>query len=190
MYDELLGAWRRELESPDLMDLSADFYSRIADYVKLIGEEGRMLDKRTIKARLLREEVRNVKHMLRQLMMARYKKLMCKVLEGDKITSEVLAAQEEKMMGGLLTLSEVYQTFENNLLHGKLVVAEDQKPAKNIVLRFLKEIPSIVGVDIKSYGPFLAEDVATLPFQNARIMIKQGLAQKIEISQSCAKAKS
>jgi len=34
---------------------------------------------------------------------------------------------------------------------------------------------------MKSYGPFLVEDVASVPLENARILIKQGLAKAVEI---------
>jgi DNA replication initiation complex subunit (GINS family) len=34
---------------------------------------------------------------------------------------------------------------------------------------------------MKAYGPFKAEDVASLPIENARILIKQGLAEKVNV---------
>jgi DNA replication initiation complex subunit (GINS family) len=57
------------------------------------------------------------------------------------------------------------------------------KPAhKRLTLRFVKSIPAIMGADMKSYGPFNAEDVAALPALNAQILIKQGLAVMVEVS--------
>jgi len=46
----------------------------------------------------------------------------------------------------------------------------------------VKNIPAIMGADMKSYGPFVVEDVASLPELNARILIKQGLAVLVEVS--------
>jgi DNA replication factor GINS len=51
-----------------------------------------------------------------------------------------------------------------------------------VVLRFLKDVPALIGSDMKTYGPFEAEDVATLPSENAKILVKQGLAEKVEAS--------
>ncbi len=45
MYDELYAAWRQEIENPTLGSLPPDFYTRIADYLRRIKEETRMLDK-------------------------------------------------------------------------------------------------------------------------------------------------
>jgi DNA replication factor GINS len=50
-----------------------------------------------------------------------------------------------------------------------------------MVVRLLKEIPEIVGADMKTYGPFKPEDVATVPKENAKTLIKQGLAVEVEI---------
>jgi len=50
-----------------------------------------------------------------------------------------------------------------------------------MMLRFIKEIPVIVGADLKTYGPFQIEDVAALPIENARVLVRQGVATEIEI---------
>ncbi|MBC7129615.1 hypothetical protein H5T51_00135, partial [Candidatus Bathyarchaeota archaeon] len=68
--------------------------------------------------------------------------------------------------------------FLETLFPGK---TSNRKRGKNrIIVRFLKEIPEIVGIDMKSYGPYKPEDVASLPAENAEILIKQGLAVEIE----------
>jgi DNA replication initiation complex subunit (GINS family) len=57
-----------------------------------------------------------------------------------------------------------------------------QPSHKRLTIRFLKSIPAIMGADMKSYGPFVAEDVASLPASNAQVLVKQGLAVLIEVS--------
>ncbi|MFB0514796.1 MAG: hypothetical protein ACETVQ_04380 [Candidatus Bathyarchaeia archaeon] len=49
-----------------------------------------------------------------------------------------------------------------------------------MILRFIQEIPAIIGADMKTYGPFKPEDIASLPIENARILIKQGVAVEVE----------
>lgn len=49
-----------------------------------------------------------------------------------------------------------------------------------MLVRFVQEIPAIIGSDMNTYGPYRAEDVATLPHENARILIKQGVAVEVE----------
>lgn len=181
MYSELYEVWKRELQSAELEKLPSDFYSSVADYLRRLKEEGRMLDKRTIKARLLRGETQNIKRMVRELIRARYKKLFKKAAEGDKVPSEFLTIEEEDLLKGVLPLTEAYQTFARNILQGHLTqIGIVEREHKNSVLRFLKDVPAIIGADMKTYGPFKTEDVASLPNENAKILIKQGLAEKVE----------
>ncbi len=60
--------------------------------------------------------------------------------------------------------------------------APSQVVNKRTVLRFTKAIPGIIGADMKTYGPFAAEDVASVPAKNAEMLVKQGLAVLIEVS--------
>ena len=45
MYNELYAAWRREIEEASLGGLPPDFYSKIADYLRHINEENKILIK-------------------------------------------------------------------------------------------------------------------------------------------------
>ena len=58
----------------------------------------------------------------------------------------------------------------------------DKKKIKFTLIRFLKKTPSLVGVDLINYGPFDAEDIANLPEKNAKILIYEKFAEKIEIT--------
>ncbi len=53
--------------------------------------------------------------------------------------------------------------------------------SRNRVLRFLKETPVIVGADMKTYGPFQPEDVASVPAENAKVLTRQGIAVEVEV---------
>ena len=180
MYDRLYEVWKHELQSIKLEGLPTNFYSEVADFIARFKEETRMLDKKAAKTRLLKHELRNVKRMLRDLMYARYKKILKEASEGEKFPSEILASEEEKLLAGIVPLAEAFQNFTRNMLQGRLVQMSVEQDRKNALLRFLKEVPVIMGVDMKPYGPFVPEDVASLPSENAKILIKQGLTQRIE----------
>jgi DNA replication factor GINS len=182
MYNELYEAWKQEFENTELEKLSSDFYSGIADYIRRLKEEGRMLDKRTVKAQLLKNEIRNVKHMIYELIQARYRKLVRKMANGEKVPSDVLTAEEEKIYKGVSPFAEAFRSFAESLLRGRIPKVNVKQKRKRTVLRFLRGVPAIIGVDMKTYGPFKAEDVASLPVGNAKILVKQGLAEKVEVN--------
>jgi DNA replication initiation complex subunit (GINS family) len=52
--------------------------------------------------------------------------------------------------------------------------------SKYIVIRFLKPMEQFMGVDMKRYGPFRQEDVAVLPFENARSLIENNHAMEVQ----------
>jgi DNA replication factor GINS len=181
LYDELYDAWKRELENRELEKLSPNFYSRIADYLRRLKEEGRMLDKRTVKARLLKDEMRNAKRMVHELIQTRYRKLVKKAANGERIPSSFLTTEEKKIYTGVLPLAEAYYSLTENILRGYAQKVNVEQKHKNAVLRFLKKVPEIIGADMKTYGPFKIEDVASLPLDNSKILVKQGLAERVEV---------
>jgi len=180
MYHELYETWKREFQSVKLEKLPTDFYSRAAEYMQKLKEEGRMLDKRTAKAQLLKSEVRNARRMLHELVRVRYRKLVKIVTQGEKASIETLTIEEEKLQTTILPISEAYQAFTRNLLEGHLKPVNVECKRKNVVVRFLKDVPEIIGADMNPYGPFKVEDVASLPAENATILCKQGLTETVE----------
>ncbi len=50
------------------------------------------------------------------------------------------------------------------------------------ILRFIKNTPPLVGLDLKNYGPFNKNDVASMPYKNAIILINEKYAEKVDLS--------
>ena len=200
MYNELYSVWRREIEETSLGALPSDFYSRVADYLKTVKEENRALEKKSVKLSLLDHEAQNVHRMLDDLLWARYRKLIKTITQNQKLPSELLTSEETKMCESFMTFSESYLRFTKSLLEGQSIKIEQQpvniettaqksiqtitaQPAlKRTTLRFVKNIPAIIGADMKPYGPFKAEDIASLPADNAKMLVKQGFAVVVEVS--------
>ena len=197
MYDQLFAAWRRENEEASLGGLPPDFYGKIAEYMRRIKEDNE-LDQKTIKTNLLEHEAQNVELMLTEILELRYKKIIKIITKNQKIPLELLTVEEGKMAGKFATFSAEYQKFKEDLKQGqlatpspikvtietdnKLTATQTAPTQKRLTIRFTKNIPAIMGADMKSYGPFNAEDVASLPKLNAQILVKQGLAVLVEVS--------
>jgi len=54
--------------------------------------------------------------------------------------------------------------------------------SKMIIIRFLESTDQFMGVDMAKYGPFIKEDIAILPFENARSLIERKIALEIKDS--------
>jgi DNA replication initiation complex subunit (GINS family) len=164
--------------------------------MRRIKDEDKVLDKKSIKMNLLLHETANVERMLKELLETRYRKLIKTITKNQKAPVGLLTAEENQMIETFADFTKTYRKFADDLMQGritqikeldktpiKVITKTDTPPVpKRSTIRFLKSIPSIMGADMKSYGPFVAEDVASLPPQNAQILIKQGLAVLVEVS--------
>jgi len=181
MYEELLEAWKREKTNEEIQLLPKDFYVRLAKYVRRIREEQRMLDEKTVKGSLMKKEEENVRKMVEELIQTRYEKMTHLARKGESAPITHLTEEEERWFKESSLQFESFKKFTYEILQGRIKKAEENSEDRLVVVRILREIPEIIGVDMKTYGPFKPEDVASLPAENARTLIKQGAAMEIEI---------
>jgi DNA replication initiation complex subunit (GINS family) len=192
LYDELFAAWKQEVKNGQLGSLPSDFYSRTAKYLHDLKADNKAQDAKSVRSILLEHELTNVTRMVQELVILRYLKMLKLIAVGKKVPSDKLAAEELGFYSGVSPSAEAFSTFQHSLLEGHLVpINVETAPVQNVApsaalrrvtVRFLKPVPSIMGSDMKSYGPFLAEDVGSVPSENAKILVKQGLARVVEIS--------
>jgi len=169
---------KKELESPSLLSIEPDTFQKIATALgnlKGQGYEGieakirdRMADLLANSARLL---IETRQHKIRS---------GYEPLDYSKLTDEEKYMLDGKRESGRRIGEVVAATIK-----GRPKVLESisaRVRSKQIVVRFLKPMEQFVGVDMGKYGPFQPEDVATLPFENARSMVESGLAVEVHVS--------
>lgn len=49
------------------------------------------------------------------------------------------------------------------------------------LIRFIKKTPALVGIDLLNYGPFKKEDIANIPYENAKILVEEKFAKFIHL---------
>ena len=118
-----------------------------------------------------------------------YKKLKKLALYDDKkpIELEEILLDEEKPDKIPLTeeSTEEYSIETSNNAQLKKVEADqaNQKDEYNYMLiRFNEPSPPLVGIDLINYGPFQVNDITNMPYKNAKILIYEKIAEKIELS--------
>jgi DNA replication factor GINS len=184
MYEEIYKAWENELENPVLKALPRDFYVKLGSYTKGILEEKRRLDDKSLKFRLMTEEYDNVKKLITDLSDLRFKKIISHAYQGKVIPEATLIGEEEVFFEKVNSAVMFSSRLLKDLIEGQLPPVENvgtEKKPKRILVRFIRDIPAIIGVDMEPYGPFKAEDVATIPPENVENLIRQGAAVKLEV---------
>jgi DNA replication factor GINS len=182
LYNDLYEAWKRERENPEVQPLPKDFCKKLAEYMSKTRKESRMLDGKTIRAKLLMHETKNAQKMVKELLSLRREKTVRKTLAGETLPVESLTGEEEKLAKEVSPSLESFHTLLRDILGGRTPQVGTRGKPKKRVLRFIKDIPAIIGADMKTYGPFKPEDVASVPHENARILVKQGVAVEVEVN--------
>ncbi len=167
----LYGVLARELENDSLQHVEPGIYSAIAS---MLGNlRGRGYDGLEQK---IRDSLANlVGDMTRTLLNLRMDKVAAaSSIAYANLTDEerfIVEAEKDRRLRLELVLSAI--------LNGRTKVLESvaqKAKTTQILVRFVRPIQALKGVDNARYGPFEQEDVAVLPFENARALIEQGAA--------------
>jgi len=86
-------------------------------------------------------------------------------------------SQDEEISA--LETEEIPKTEESH--EKERMKIEEEEEIEYILLRFLKNTPSLVGADLRNYGPFEKEDIAYLPLKNGIILVNEELAEIISL---------
>lgn len=172
-------AWRSEKSSEKTQPLANDFYQRVQTYLNGLEQDSISLEAHTIQGRLTLKEKEVVTRLLQELKETRLQKLVTITKNHGDVDSAGITEEERNLVKGI---DDSLRAFEQG--RNELDGAANSTPEVQIelsVVRFLQDIPEIVGTDLKIYGPYKKEDVGSLPNQNARALVKQGAAKQIEV---------
>jgi len=182
----LYGAWKREKLHPELQPLHEDFYSQLSVYIKKLKESQRMIDDKTLKARLLRSEIENAKKFISELLDLRFKKIIAAAEQDIQMPANCLTKEDKTIYSAEVEVAKIFDKMKRSIADGRrfdAAVRVEQAKTRTMLLRFIQEMPAVIGTDMKTYGPFKVEDVAALPIENAEALIRQGVAVRIDVGE-------
>ena len=174
MYKVIYVAYKAEKEFKELQSLPKDFYKLVKDYLISLKSQSESLSLEPIKVRLIKVEYENVCYMVKELFNLRLSKVVERLQEGMEIPSNLLTFEEKNLYKDVSTALSRHKEFLDRLI---LAEAPPHAIPKLVLVRITHDLPAFVGSDLKVYGPFKAEDVASIPPQNAEILIKRGVAE-------------
>lgn len=184
--DDVYNLLVTEIQIPTLQSIPLDTYQNIANLlgnIKGQGYEG-------IEAKIRDRMVEMISKSAQLLLECRHQKL--KEYQHEILSSSSSAAtavdyskltdEEKYILDGENESDKRRNAVLAATINGRPKVMESMSAkirAKQIVIRFIKSMEQFVGVDMTKYGPFQEEDVAVLPFENARSFIEKGIAIEI-----------
>lgn len=167
---------KKEIEAPPLQAIEPDTFQKMAaslGSLKGQGYEGIEAKVRDRMAELLANSAR-------LLIEAR----QAKIRAGEPIDYSKLTDEEKYVLDGKRESESRMVQVVAATIKGRPKVLESisaRMRSKQIVVRFLKPTEAFVGIDMGRYGPFQPEDVASLPFENARSIIENGGAAEVHV---------
>lgn len=176
--EELVRIYQEEKRSRELVEVPDDFYQSVGRYISRLKAETSRSD--AVRRVLLEEELRSVVFMVQEIYFTRLVKAMAAVVRGQ--APAPLMERERYAFNEIRQILEKFQAeMMQPVISGKVEVAVPERITNTLCILLFDFKDKIVGIDLKSYGPFAKGEIASLPALNAEIMVKHGLARKITV---------
>jgi DNA replication factor GINS len=166
----LYTALVREIENDSVQYMHPDTYRNIANILSNLKGQG--YD--GIEARVKDTLTQLVSDIAMLLIRTRLEKI-----KNDKIDYSNLTEEEQYIAQSEKDLHHRFDQVLSATLDGRVKALESialKAKITHVLVRFLKPMEAIAGTDNTRYGPFEEEDVAVIPFENAKRLIEQGTA--------------
>ena len=175
---------KKETQIPKIQSISPDVYKKIAQLIKELSIQKYEDLELDVHHELIRLLVLSAKSLIelrtRKLLENSNGNLSSTSLSTDdysKLTDEEkYIFEEERKVSQRMDLikQSLIDGNSNNLDSISKIIR-----SKMIIIRFMESTDQFMGVDMAKYGPFIKEDVAILPFENARSLIERKVAVEI-----------
>ena len=164
----------RETENDSLLEIKPNFYQNLSDFI----------------GNLRKQEFDDVENKIKDTMIEMATELTSLLIHIrlEKISNSTdynishLLDEEKFILDSQEEQNERTEMILSATINGKSkfleLLAENHK-IKKVVIRFLSEVDEIIGADLEKYGPFKAEDIATIPYENAQALIAKNIATKV-----------
>ena len=182
--DFIMELLKKETQIPKIQGVSPDIYKKIAQLIKELSIQKYEDLELDVHHELIRLLVLSTKSLIelrtRKLLENSNGNLSSLSLSTDdysKLTDEEKYIFEEERK-----VSQRKDLIKQSLIDGNVNNLDSISRiirSKMIIIRFMESTDQFMGVDMAKYGPFIKEDVAILPFENARSLIERKVAVEI-----------
>jgi DNA replication factor GINS len=164
-----------EAQSEGLLLLPSDFYSSLSAYSQKLKRSASS-GSSEISVRLSATQARMIESMVSQLLKLRTRKAMKQSALLQLLPEErYVCSAERKFERRFQTLVEAVSAGQPSFVE----FAHMSESQRNVTVRFVKHVNELVGLDMRRYGPFEADDVASIPAASAEILISAGDAVEV-----------
>jgi DNA replication initiation complex subunit (GINS family) len=180
----------REISTDSLQNLPVNIYHEVTSRIEILKRASKEIAE---EEQIAKAQIDLLFNAIKLLFEARYAKIEASrtaaFREGQKNESEMIdysnMTREEKfVLDGSLETEERIEMILSTILAGRPIVLDkisNMLGHKRVPVRFIKPIDRFMGIDMVTYGPYVEEDIALLPSENARALTQNGFAEEIQI---------
>jgi DNA replication initiation complex subunit (GINS family) len=174
-----LESLRRQLEaearSEGVTPLARDFYTRVSEYSQQLRRSGGSGNSE-LTERLLSRQRELIRGMVRDLLETRTHKASKRNGFGQLLPEERYVCQAQRKF------HRRFESFVEALSDGRpsyIEMAHRRESTSSLTVRFTKHVDELVGLNLRHYGPFEVDDLASIPAADAAVLIAAGSAVEV-----------
>jgi len=120
-------------------------------------------------------ELDNAKRLLQDMMEIRERKILTLALYFVRsgVSPDNMAREEADFFNSVVAALKDFQSAKKLMIEGK--------PENRWLLAMLADVPEFLDLKLRKYGPYKQGDIATVPEENARLLVDSGVARKMEV---------
>jgi len=179
VYKAILDLWYRERTSSDLLEISRDLEGHVRKYAAEARRDIRISDKRSIESIVQRQEMFIIRRLVESIFDIRLRKIMLLAMQGKQV--ENLMDFEKYTYFNLSRIISEHRDRIKNVAYDMKIYTPRVEDRHRFLVHFDEPVSKIMGEDVKAYGPFKLNDIATLPAGNARALVRRHLVKRIYV---------
>ena len=179
----------KEINTDSLQNLPVDIYHEVTARIERLRGSSKEF---AVEEQLAQAQIELLFSAIRLLFEVRYAKieanrkadLLAKKKNELEIDYSNMTREEKFVLDGSLETEKRINMILSAIVTGRPVVLDkisNMLSHKRIPVRFIKPIDRFMGIDMVTYGPYIEEDIALLPSENARALTQNGFVEEIQI---------
>ena len=209
-YERLYQHWLKEFRDTDITPLSNESFNDFKKNLDVINNANKNqlpgIKLNQLSSKLFNSFKDNFNYLFNDLLKIREIKILNAALSLQEINLDNLLEAEKLFYKNLISDIKGYEKIKALSIYDELEIEKSEKileinkptsiqengepdikaVIKNndisyVLIRFLREAPPLVGIDLINYGPFNKEDIAFIPLQNAKILISEKFVERIDV---------
>jgi DNA replication initiation complex subunit (GINS family) len=179
MYDALLKLWRYEVANETFEEIYSSFWARVRDFLSHIESMSSSSNDELLKDLYL-EKLNRVRYLINDIVRIRIDKILY-IAKTTEAVPPGLSVEEQDLFEATKQSIDLHKRS----IYSVTTTSTSGSPFsdKKLCVRILDPEPEqMIGSDLQAYGPFDKEDVAFLPSENAKLLIRLGKAEEIKVT--------